>query len=576
MQQLIGKTILCAALLGAIGCSNAVEGRPTTKGTMPGAPGVGPGGTPAPGTTGTPTPGSTGPGGTGTPGVLPPPPPPPTGAVYGPTALRRLTNTQYKSSAAKLLGLTEVPTDKLDLEPLSQTTRYLDNNSQALTVAPILAGQYAGLAEKLAKTYAVAPCAGGSDTACGDAFIQSFGKRAYRRPLSSTEFPRYQALFASELARTGYTGAVTQVIETMLQSPNFVYRFELGDASQGPNRSLNSYEVATQLSYLLTDTIPDDTLLAAADSGALLTAEQRETQARRLLALPEAKPTLRHFLEMFVRTSRLEELQKDSGVYPAFTPELRDAMKLETQQLIDDVLWQGDGTFTSLLTANYTFANSSLATLYGLPDPGGAALVKTPLNTAERMGILSHASVLGQHSKAFESFPIGRGKLIRIGLLCQVLPSPPPNLAVMPVAPNPALTTRERFAQHSSDPGCSGCHALIDPVGFGLENYDGIGAFRTMENGKPVDASGNFTSTLDIDGPFQGAPALAQKLAGSMESKQCLTLQAYRWAFGRDESSAERGVVDAIAAQLAPTGLKITDVAVALAKSDNFVFRTFK
>ncbi len=571
MKQLIGEGILCAALLGAVGCTTEVSGGrakgasgPAANGTTPGVPGTG-------GTAG-------GPVGSGTGGTTAAPQAPPMGAVFGPTALRRLTDTQFRTSVRQLLALNEAPTDALEQEPLSQTTRYLDNNSGALTVSSILASQYAGVADKLVKAYAVAPCSAGSETACGDTFIQTFGKRAYRRPLSSTEFTRYQALFAGELGRTGYAGAVTQVIETMLQSPNFLYRFELGDASQGAMRTLSSYEVASQLSYLLTDSLPDDALFAAADSGAVLSQAGRETQARRLLALPEAKPTLRHFVELFVHTSRLEDLQKAADVYPEFTPDLKASMKLETQQFIDDVLWSGDATFSSLISANYTFANGSLAALYGLSDPGqGTTLVKTTLNPdGQRMGILTQASVIAQHSKAFESFPIARGKFVRIGLLCQPLPSPPKNLAVMPVAPDPTLTTRERFSAHSSNPACSGCHTLIDPVGFGMENYDGVGKYRTDENGKPVDAKGNFTSTLDIDGAFEGGKALAQKIAGSLESKQCLTLQAYRWAFGRDESAAERGVVNGIAQDLAAGGLNIKDVTVAIAKSDNFVFRTFR
>ncbi|MDX2054416.1 MAG: DUF1592 domain-containing protein [Polyangiaceae bacterium] len=559
MQRLVTGSVLSLALLSAVGCSSEVSSRPN-GGTAPAGPATSPTGTGTPGT-GT---------GVGTPPQAPP------GAAFGPTAIRRLTNTQYKNSVSTLLKLGAVPTDTFETEPLSQSTRYLDNNSASLTVSPILAKQYATLAEKLVKAYTVTPCAGGSETACGDTFIQTFGRSAYRRPLNATELQRYQALFAGELSRTGYTGAVTQVIETMLQSPNFVYRAELGDPAQGAKRSLNSHEIATELSYLLTDNLPDEPLAAAADAGQLLTVEQREQQARRLLTLDGAKPTLRHFLELFVGISRLEELPKDANVYPTYTPELRDAMKLETQTFIDDVLWQGDATFSTLLTAPYSFVNGPLAALYGAPDPGqGATLVKTSLNATERSGILTQPGVLARHSKAFESFPIGRGKFVRIGLLCQVLPSPPQNLGVMPVPEDPNLTTRERFLAHSASPSCSGCHALIDPVGFGLENYDGIGKFRTMENGKPVDASGNFTSTIDMDGPFQGGPALAQKLAGSIESKQCLALQAYRWAFGRDESNNEAARVDAIAQELAAGGLNIKELVVALTKSDNFAFRSF-
>ncbi len=321
----------------------------------------------------------------------------------------------------------------------------------------MLGTQYAAIAEKLAKNFKVTLCAGGSEASCGETIIRSFGPRAFRRPMTHAEVKQYHALFTAERSNSNYAGAITQVVETLVQSPKVVYRPELGSADQGERRALNGYEIASELAYLLTDAPPDDALLAAAQSRALFTSAQREAEARRLLAGPTAKVPLRHFVEVFVGTSRLEELVKTPEVYPLFTPALRDSMKNETARFIDSVLWEGDGTLKTLLTANYSFVNSSLAKVYGVADPQSEALVKTALNPMQRAGLLTQASVLAAHSKASESFPIGRGKFVQVRLLCQVLPRPPQNLGIKRVPSNPALTTRERFAQHSSAPACIGC-----------------------------------------------------------------------------------------------------------------------
>lgn len=220
--------------------------------------------------------------------------------------------------------------------------------------------------------------------------------------------------------------------------------------------------------------------------------------------------------------------------------------------------------------------NSDLASFYGITDPGqGVALVKTVLTPSERMGLLTQASVLAAHSKPGESSPVKRGKFVRVGLLCQPLPAPP---AIVPTLqpPQPNLTTRERFAQHSTDAACSGCHHLIDPLGFGFENYDGVGQFRSTESGKPVDASGAVTGSLDIDGPYTGAIELSNKLAVSQEAKQCLALRAYGWAFGRSGVDGERPVVNSMVEPLAANGLDIRELMLAITQSNNFLFRTFR
>jgi len=508
-------------------------------------------------------------GGSGTAVVVPP------GAVVGPTMLRRLTNIEYRNTVQSLLGSARAPADALSVDSL---TNGFDNFSASLTVPPAAGTAYAALAASVAMNTFTAPaCAAPmTETECAQSFIGSFGKRAFRRPLTPDEIIVYTGLYTDQRTRGDHRAGLRQVVQTMLQSPHLLYRFELGSPNSGAQRTLSSYEVATQLAFMLTASTPDDTLLAAADGNALATPTQIEQQARRLLSLPQAKASIQRFLLGFADTLGLGLLSKDAAVYPVYTSQLRSAMEQETARFVDAVVWEGDGSYSSLLTAPYSYVNSDLASFYGITDPGqGVALVKTTLKPSERMGLLTQASVLAAHSKPGESSPVKRGVFVRVGLLCQPLPAPPAIVPKLPT-PQPNLTTRERFAQHSTDGACSGCHRLIDPIGFGFENFDGVGQFRATESSKPVDASGAITGTLDMDGPFTGAIELSNKLAMSQEAKECLALRAYGWAFGRSDADGERSVVNSMVAPLAANGLDIRELMVAITRSDNLLFRSFR
>jgi uncharacterized membrane protein len=531
-----------------------------------------------PGTnTANPAPGSSSPGGPSDPTAPPGPGPSPTtaevpqGAVAGPTMLRRLTNIEYRNTVRDLLGLAAPPSEPL---PPDTLTRGFDNPS-SLNVPPATGTQYADLARIQAAAFAVPTCTT-AEADCAKDFISAFGRRAFRRPLSAAEQTSYEALYADQRTRADYQTSIRHLVETMLQSPHLLYRAELGLPDAGAMRVLTPHEIATQLAYFLTATTPDEALLAAADQNTLTTPAEIEQQARRLLALPQARASLQHFVKGFVGVLGLDTITKDQQIYPLYTGEARLAAQAETARFIDTVLWEGDGTYASLLTSQLGFVNSALAPLYGVADPGqGSTLVQAALNPAERQGLLTQISVLAAHSKPGESDPIKRGKFVRVDLLCQNLPAPP---AMVPELPplEPGLSTRERLAQHSSDAACSGCHSLIDPIGFGLENYDGVGQYRTTDGGVPVDSTGRFTATLDLDGPFAGGLELATKLSASKKAQSCLAQRAYGWAFGRSAEQAEQAAIREAVSPLSATGLDLREVMVAIARSDNFRFRTFR
>jgi len=553
---LLSLAASCSTNLGS--GSGSRSGSPATGVTAPGTPSANPDLVP------------------GAPVVTPPgamqiPVTPPTGPARG--VLRRLTNAEYRSTVQDLLALGALPADPLQLE--SRSDGY-NNFSDALTVSPTLGGQYAALAKRVAQEIpdptALAPCAPGSaPTDCALSFASDFGKRAFRRPLTNAEAQAAVALFDGELPRADYAAGIRLIVQAFLQSPYLLYRFELG-TPVGPTRLLSPFEVATELSYMLTGSAPDAELLAAAQADSL-SPTLVEVQARRLLATPRARESLLSLMQQWLHLQGIKSLSKDPEVYPELTPELWSAMAEETTRFVNAVVWDGDGSLRTLMISQDSFMNATLAQHYGLPVANlGADFTPQQVPLAERAGLLTQASVMAVHANPDESNPIVRGKFVRERLLCQPLLPPPPNLMIQPLKPDPTRTARERFLAHSNNPACAGCHRLIDPLGLSLESYDGIGRFRSMENGKPVDVTGNFASTRDIDGPFVGGVAMAQKLAASTEAADCFALQAMQWTFGRSTlgSDTDRALAASITTKLAPAGVNVRELLVEIAKSDAF------
>ena len=216
-------------------------------------------------------------------------------------------------------------------------------------------------------------------------------------------------------------------------------------------------------------------------------------------------------------------------------------MREETKRFISHVLWDDDAHLSTLLTAPYSFLNSQLAKLYGVSGGGkdDATYVQTPLDTAQRAGVLTQASLMSTFASPSGSSPIKRGKLVRVRVLCQDLPDPPAGVPPPP-PPKQGVSTRERFAMHTNNDACRGCHNLIDGLGFGLEHYDGIGAFRTMDHGVAVDSSGEVNQTADIDGKYSGGPELANLLSSSAQVRDCIPTQWLRYSLARREAQTTR------------------------------------
>jgi len=498
----------------------------------------------------------------------------------GPSPVRRMTRVEYDNTVRDLLGDETRPARNF---PAEEESLGFNNNADTLIVAPILAEHYQAAAESLAETAVtqhLPALLGGcnpdslGEATCAEKFISDFGPLVYRRPLVAEESAALLAVFDAGLEQFDFETGIRLALTTMLQSPHFLYRVEFGLPVEGQPeiRKVAPYELASRLSYFLWGSMPDAALFKAAASGQLETKEQVAAQARRLLKDPRARSAVHDFHGQWLKLKHIEETEKDLDVYPDFDPELRPLLRAEADAFLDHVIWDGAGDLDTLLLAPYTFLNQELAAYYGVPGPMTDTFEKVALPPGQASGFLTQSGLLAVLAKANQASPIHRGKFIRENILCQFIPPPPDNVDITPPEVDPSLPTRERFQQHSADPLCSGCHSLMDPVGFGFEHFDGIGMWRDMEAGQPIDASGELTNAK-VSGSFDGVPELAAMLADSPEVEACMTRQWFRFAYGRGETNADDCILDELGDEFAKSGRNIQDLLVALTQTDAFMYR---
>lgn len=377
---------------------------------------------------------------------------------------------------------------------------------------------------------------------CAASLIADFGARAFRRPLSSEELERYQLFFTKELAASDPDTALSQVVRALLLSPNFQYRTELGTKAE-TDFDLSSFERAQILSYSLADAPPDAELSLAAAEGRLTTLTELKTQALRLLGSHATAPGLRRFFEEhFALASVRAVANRDVSFYPSFSADLMRDLASESEAFIAEVLWgdvEGKGKFSTLLNGRFSMLNERLAGLYGVEGVVGPELRRAAVPGAERAGLLTQGSFLARLANEAEGDVVKRGRFIREQLLCGAIPPPPANVNAVPPPPTGDVTQRERMAQHSADATCRGCHSLMDPLGFGFLHYDAVGAYQTLEAGKPVDASGTVPDASGAELAYVGAVELSGLLAVSPAAQACFSQKLYRYVGGRPPQASD-------------------------------------
>jgi hypothetical protein len=550
------------------GCTGEIVSTPRAGGGSDPGPASGPGGS------------SQTSGGAGAPGS--------TGAAPvespSPRLLRQLTNAEYRATVTDLLGL--AAPDTTAIPPDVSVDGFTTNVAGAfVTEAHLDAYDAVGAAltaRALAESYAkIVPCQT-TDDACAKTFVAAFGQRAFRRPLTDAEKTRYAALFAPALTGGGFKTGVSLVVRALLVSPSFLFRSELGRDAGNARFALTPWEIASALSYTYWGTMPDDALFAAAASGALASRTEIEAQARRLLAAPRGRARVQTFFSELLEAPRAFVATKDMGTYPAVFAApggfagVVDSMRAEADAFVGNVVFDSSKKFRELFTADYTFADDRLAGLYGLPLPGSSTPKKVPLGAnARRGGLLTLGMFLMGHARTNESSPTQRGHLIRANFLCADVPPPPPGVDATIKPGTPGKTARQQI-EALTGPGtgtCNACHTLMNPIGFGLEGFDGAGLERTLDNGEPVDTSGAINGLSATPLAFNGPRELSSLLAASPQAQGCLAATYHRWARGFAAHDVDTGAVDKLRADFVARDLDLPELFVQLALQDSFVTR---
>jgi hypothetical protein len=420
----------------------------------------------------------------------------------------------------------------------------------------------------------LAPCSEPSGSAaCLDAFERSFTERAFGRPANASELAQLAAITATA---EDYATSVRLVIEYVLQSPPMLYVSELGaeDAPPTPGQpiALTPYEVASQLSFLLTGERPDAALLERARTGALATADGVRAETERLLASESAIVELARFVGGWLDMAPIADAPKSAEAFPELTPEIVGAMQAEYDTFVSSQLRDGGGSLQAFLTVQSTEIPSALGIIYGADLLGGASLDPT-----RRRGVLALPGFLAYHAADHHSGPVERGLFVRRQLLCHTVSSPPADVLTEitqnPVQPGDATaTTRQKFEVHLNEDSCAGCHIQFDPIGFGLEEMDGIGRYRTTEHGLPVDSTGELLDT-DVDGPFQGVVELSQKLAQSQMLGDCFVHHYFRFALSRPAGDGDGCALERWQATFAQSGGRLRDLVLTSVEDAAFLTR---
>ena len=494
-------------------------------------------------------------------------------AFPGKVVMRRLNRVEYNNTVRDLLGTDLRPADEF---PPDEVVGVFDNEGAALAMSPLLVERYERAAEQLAadalqrralEVFLCEPTV--SDTrACLETIARTLGRRAWRRPLTDAEVSGLASVLdLAEGEGQGFEAAVGLLVHALLLSPHFLFRVELGvDPGSEEAQLLSSYEVASRLSYFLWSTMPDEELLDAAKRDELVTPDGVQAQAERMLADARAAALAQNVAGQWLLTRGVASIQRDPVVYPSFTEDLRDAMAIETQLLLEHLL-STDVSAKTLLTARFSFLNEPLAEHYGVAGVAGEDFRRVDFDGDERAGILGHAGILAGTSESDRTSPVKRGKWVLSHLLCSEPPPPPPGVESLPDGSAEGASKRELLEEHVTNDACASCHETMDAIGFGLESYDVVGAWRDEDEfGFPVDAAAELGNSVGFDGPVE----LGEVLAADPRFDRCVVEMLLAYALGRAVTSDDEARIDDLVDRFADADFRLSHLVQLIVLDESF------
>ena len=486
--------------------------------------------------------------------------------------LRRLTTSQFESAMTDLFGAGLVmPTS---IEPDTSIDGLLNIGAGVTSVSPWGAERY----EDAAYLFAEQALADDSwrtenigcasfEAQCVDDFLEAFGRRVWRRPLETAEIDRVRGVIELVSSDSGeFDLGLEYGVAALLQSPHFIYRLENGEEA-GSGRDLNDWEVATRLSFLLWNTIPDDILLDAAANGELTSTDGLRGHARRMMKDERFRGGVRAVFSDVLALYELDHLSKDPLVFTHASADLGANSREETLLLLEALIVDEDADFRGWLTTQRTFINRPLAALYGVAAPLAEGFGEVELDpSGGRRGILGQASVLSLHAHSGSSSATRRGAFVLSTLLCASIPPPPADVDTsIPEADAESPTLRLRLRSHQEDPVCATCHVPMDGVGLGLENFDGVGRWRDTENDATIDPSGQVDQV-----PFADAWELSEVIADDPNFAKCMTRHMYSYAMGQAIEVGQEDVVAWLGSQFATSGYSYKEMMLQTIMSPGF------
>lgn len=513
----------------------------------------------------------------------------------GATPMRRLSFAEYDHTVSDLFGVAAQPSQSFTVT--DQPALGYDNNLEKLQISAGNGNDFMIAAERLAYQAVrdltkLLPCtpATSANEACVGQFIDKFGLRAYRRPLEAAERDVLLNVYRSaRAAGDDLASGIHVVLTSILQSPQFLYRAEIGaGAPKNGLVSLTGYEIASRLSYLIWASMPDDALFAAAASGALGTDAGVLAEAERLIKDPRARRGLARFTEQWVPAGEIDPanpfMNKDTTLIKDWQTTYPAYLRAEMTKFLDHVTWEDGGRLQTFLTAPYTFMDRYLVSLYRATDPTARAsdtLVKVNQDPARYAGFLTKAGFQAAFARPDATRTAARGLYVRERLLCSHVPPPNGNDPAIADAqkkaeapPPGGQTKREFLASLITESNCVGCHNLFNSMGLAFENFDAAGRFRMTEAGKPIDTSGELVSLgADVDGPFANHIDMIGKVARSQAARDCFVRQVFRYAAGRAENDADACTLASIAEHAAATGYDVRQMILGVVTSEGFRFR---